>query len=89
MVVFDSYRTPGGEKLRTQGIQVVYTQQAQTADQYIQDLAAQIGPSYTVRVATSDSLVQLSALRSGVLRMSARELYEEVERVFEEMRRYY
>ena len=89
VVVFDSYRTPGGEKLRTQGIQVVYTQQAQTADQYIQDLAAQIGPSYTVRVATSDSLVQLSAFRSGVLRMSARELYEEVERVFEDMRRYY
>lgn len=89
VLVFDSYRQPGGEKNRTQGIQVVYTQQGQTADQYIQDLAAQIGSSYTVRVATSDSLVQLSAFRSGVLRMSARELLEEVERAAEEMQKYY
>lgn len=89
VLVFDSYRQPGGEKNRSQGIQVVYTQQGQTADQYIQDLAAQIGSSYTVRVATSDSLVQLSAFRSGVLRMSARELLEEVERAAEEMQKYY
>ena len=89
VVVFDSYRTPGGEKRQDKGINVVYTQEGQTADQYIQDLAAQIGSSYTVRVATSDGLVQLSAFRSGVLRMSARELYEEVERAMDEMRKYY
>ena len=89
VLVFDSYRQPGSEKLRTQGIQVVFTQQGETADQYIQDLAAQIGGSYAVRVASSDSLVQLSALGSGVLRMSARELLEEVERAASDMKRYY
>ena len=89
VVVFDSYRTPGGEKLRTQGIQIVFTQEGETADRYIQELAARIGGSYSVRVATSDSLVQLSALGSGVLRLSARELLEEVQRTAEEMRNYY
>ena len=89
VVVFDSYRTPGGEKYQAQGISVVYTQEGQTADQYIQDLAARIGSNYAVRVATSDALVQLSAFRSGVLRMSARELYGEVERAMEEMRKFY
>ena len=89
VVVFDSYRTPGGEKLRTQGIQIVFTQEGETADRYIQELAARIGGSYSVRVATSDSLVQLSALGSGVLRLSARELLEEVRRAAEEMRNYY
>ena len=49
----------------------------------------EIGPSYNVRVATSDSLVQLGALRSGVLRMSARELEEELQRTKEEMKGHY
>ena len=89
VVVFDSYRTPGGEKLRSQGIQIVFTREGETADRYIQELAARIGGSYSVRVATSDSLVQLSALGSGVLRLSARELLEEVQRTAEEMRNYY
>ena len=89
VVVFDSYRTPGGEKLRSQGIQIVFTREGETADRYIQELAARIGGSYSVRVATSDSLVQLSALGSGVLRLSARELLEEVRRAAEEMRNYY
>ena len=89
VVVFDSYRTPGGEKLRSQGIQIVFTREGETADRYIQEQAARIGGSYSVRVATSDSLVQLSALGSGVLRLSARELLEEVRRAAEEMRNYY
>ncbi len=89
VVVFDSYRQPGSEKLRQNNIQVVFTQEAQTADQYIQELAAQIGNNYAVRVATSDSLVQLSAFRSGVLRMSARELRDEVTRAQAEMKQYY
>ena len=73
----------------SQGIQIVFTREGETADRYIQELAARIGGSYSVRVATSDSLVQLSALGSGVLRLSARELLEEVRRAAEEMRNYY
>ena len=38
---------------------------------------------------TSDGLIQLSSLRSGVLRLSARELWQELERTEEEMRKYY
>ena len=81
VLVFDGYKQKGnpGEKQQFHNIQVVYTREGETGDAYIESLAAQIGGNYAVRVATSDSLVQLSSLRSGVLRMSARELKEEVD----------
>ena len=87
VVVFDGYKVKGnpGEKQLLHGVQVVYTKENETADAYIEALADQIGPNYAVRVATSDSLVQLSSLRSGVLRMSARELLQELEQTEKEM----
>ena len=87
MVVFDSYRVKGGAGSRTKerNLRVVYTQEGQSADQYIEALADRIGKNYAVRVATSDALIQLSALRSGILRMSASELLCEVERVNEKI----
>ena len=87
VVVFDGYKVKGspGEKQLLHGVQVVYTKENETADAYIEALAAQIGNNYSVRVATSDSLVQLSSLRSGVLRMSARELQQELEQTAKEM----
>ena len=91
VVVFDGYKLKGnpGEKLTFHNIQVVYTKENETADNYIEALVAQIGSNYAVRVATSDSLVQLSSLRSGVLRMSARELQEELDRTQKEMATHY
>ena len=91
IVVFDGYKQKGnpGEKEHFHNIQVVYTKEGETGDQYIEALAAQIGNNYSVRVATSDSLIQISSLRSGVLRMSARELREEVEIAKKEMRKHY
>ncbi len=91
VVVFDGYKVKGnpGEKQQFHNIQVVYTKENETGDAYIEALVAQIGRNYNVRVATSDSLVQLSSLRSGVLRMSARELREELERSGEEMKKHY
>ncbi len=91
VVVFDGYKVKGnpGEKQQFHNIQVVYTKENETGDAYIEALAAQIGRNYNVRVATSDSLVQLSSLRSGVLRMSARELREELERTRQEMKKHY
>ena len=79
-MVFDGYRQKGspGEKSRFHNIQVVYTREGETADAYMEALAAEIGNNYSVRVASSDNLVQLSSFRSGILRMSARELMEEV-----------
>ena len=91
VVVFDGYRVKGslGEKGPFHNISVVYTKENQTADAYIEALAAEIGNNYAVRVATSDALVQLSSLRSGVLRMSARELLETVEAAEKEMKQYF
>jgi len=91
VLVFDGYKVKGnpGEKGNFHNIQLVYTKENETADAYIEALAAQIGKNYAVRVATSDGLVQLSSLRSGVLRMSARELKEEIEVAKKEMRKHY
>ena len=89
ILVFDSYRQPGSEKYQDAGIQVVFTQEGQTADAYIQSLAAQFGGNYRVSVASSDGMIQLSALGSGVLRVSARELEQEVRRAAEAMKQYY
>ena len=91
VVVFDGWKQKGnpGEKSLFHNIQVVYTKEGQTGDAYIESLVAQIGRNYTVRVATSDALVQISSLRSGVLRMSARELREEVELARAEMKKHY
>ena len=87
VLVFDGYKQKGnpGEKSQFHNIQVVYTKEGQTADAYIEALADEIGNNYAVRVASSDALVQLSSLRSGVLRMSARELREEVTQAQKEM----
>ena len=91
VVVFDGYKVKGnpGEKTRFSGIEVVFTKENETADAYIEALVAQIGLNYNLRVATSDAMVQLSSLRSGVLRISARELQAEVESARREMEQYY
>ena len=87
VVVFDGYKQKGnlGEKSQFHNIQVVFTREGETGDAYIEALVHDIGANYNIRVATSDSLVQIASLRSGVLRMSARELKEEVETARKEM----
>lgn len=91
VVVFDGYKVKGnpGEKLQHHNIQVVYTKENETGDCYIETLVAQIGTNYNLRVATSDALVQLGALRSGALRMSARELYNEIQQAKKDMKPFY
>ena len=91
VVVFDGYKQKGnpGEKSQFHNIQVVFTKEGETADAYIEALAADIGSNYAVRVASSDALIQLSSFRSGVLRMSARELKEEVETARKEMGKHF
>ncbi len=87
VVVFDSYRVKGGlgAKTRRDNLRVVYTKENESADLYIETLVGRIGKNYRVRVATSDALIQLSALRSGVLRVSANELLGEIERTNEKI----
>jgi len=91
VVVFDGYKAKGNPGSREQlaGLQVVYTAEGETADAYIEALVHDIGSNFSVRVATSDSLVQLSSLRSGVLRMSARELRMEVAEAAKEMGKFF
>ena len=91
VLVFDGYKQKGstGSKTAWNNIRVVFTKEGETGDAYIESLVAQIGSNYNIRVATSDGLVQLSSLRSGVLRVSARELLLEVQETQKEMRQHY
>ena len=81
VLVFDGYKVKGnyGEKFDYHEIHVAYTKENETGDMYIEKLVQDIGKNYNVKVATSDNLIQVAALRSGVLRMSANELREEIE----------
>ena len=87
VLVFDAYRTPSqpGAHGAYHNIRVVYTDDGETADAYIERLANDIGKNYAVRVVTSDSLIRLSALRSGVLRTSSGEFAGEVAWVREQI----
>ena len=87
VLVFDGYRTPGNPGSRTEhhNIHVAYTKDGETADAYIERLANDIGKNYAVRVVTSDNLIRLSALRSGVLRTSSKEFESEVQWVMEQI----
>ena len=83
VLVFDGYKVRGnpGEKSDTGRIHIVYTKEGETGDMYIEKLANDIGKNYAVRVVTNDSLIRLSALRSGVLRMSTAEFINELKQV--------
>ena len=67
------------------GLHVVFTRQGETADAYMEKLADEIGKNESVRVVTSDALIQLTALRAGVLRMSAREFRQELAQVAQQL----
>ena len=81
VLVFDGFRTPGnpGSREEYHNINVVFTKDGETGDAYIERIAGEIGKNYSVRVVTSDNLIRLSALRSGVLRCSSGEFRNEAE----------
>jgi predicted RNA-binding protein with PIN domain len=78
--VFDAYRRPGGQgSVRQEGLfRVVYTKEGESADAYMERLAREIGSNFNIRLASSDGMIQLSALRNGMLRESAAELELEI-----------
>ncbi len=82
IVVFDAYRVQGHktEILDYHNIHVVYTKEAETADQYIEKFAHENSKKYDVTVATSDGLEQIIIRGQGCKLLSARDLKEEVER---------
>ena len=82
IVVFDAYRVQGHKtEISTyHNIHVVYTKEAETADQYIEKFAHENGKKYNVTVATSDGLEQIIIRGQGCRLLSARELKDEIER---------
>ena len=88
VLVFDGYKVKGntGEKSDYNGIHLVFTKENETGDMYIEKLVEEVGKNYSVRVVTSDNLIQVSALRAGVLRMPAREFIKEIERVNDQIK---
>jgi len=82
IVVFDAYRVKGHptEYSDYHNIHVVYTKEAETADQYIEKFAHENGRKYDVTVATSDGLEQIIIRGQGCTLISSREFEKEVER---------
>lgn len=91
ILVFDAYKVKGnpGSVQKYHNIYVVYTREAETADQYIEKTVHQIGHKYQVTVATSDALEQMIIWGSGASRMSAAGLLEAVEAAGRELREKY
>lgn len=91
ILVFDAYKVEGGQGSvqKYHNIHVVYTKEAETADQYIEKTVHEIGRKYHVTVATSDALEQVIILGQGADRLSARNLREEIQRMKEEIREDY
>ena len=88
ILVLDAYKVKGnpGSVETYHNIHVVYTKEAETADQYIEKTVHEIGRKYRVTVATSDQLEQVIILGQGGQRMSARELLEDVIEVSHQIR---
>lgn len=91
IVVFDAYKVKGspGSKLMYNNVHVVYTKEAETADQYIERTVHQIAKDYQVTVATSDALEQMIIWGEGAIRLSANGLLEAISRANQELKEQY
>ena len=91
ILVFDAYKVEGYalEIQKYHNIHVVYTKEAETADQYIEKVVHEIGRKYHVTVVTSDAVEQVVTLGQGGTLISAREFLEEVEITRRQIRQEY
>ena len=80
ILVFDAYKVEGYalEIQKYRNIHVVYTKEAETADQYIEKVVHHIGRKYHVTVVTSDGVEQVITMGQGGTRVSSRDFLEEV-----------
>ncbi len=87
ILVFDAYKVAGGlgSIFDYHNIHVVYTREAETADQYIEKFTHENGKKYDITVATSDRLEQMIIWGAGAKRLSASGLKEEVEAINQEI----
>ena len=91
IAVFDAYKVRGGQGSveKYHSIHVVYTKEAETADQYIEKVVHQIGRKYHVTVVTSDGVEQVITRGQGGTLISSREFRDEVELVRRQIREEY
>lgn len=91
ILVFDAYKVKGGVGAIQDyhNIHVVYTKEAETADQYIEKVTHEMARKHRVTVATSDALEQLIIMGQGAARLSAKDLKEEILRIVNQIRREY
>ncbi len=91
IAVFDAYRVKGHdtELFDYHNIHVVYTKEAETADQYIERFSHENGRKYDVTVATSDGLEQIIIRGQGCRLLSARELKKEIDYYSQELKAEY
>ncbi|MGN1120710.1 MAG: NYN domain-containing protein, partial [Oscillospiraceae bacterium] len=80
ILVFDAYRVKGAQREieEIDGISVIYTKEAETADMFIEKTTHSLAGKHRVRVATSDSVEQIIILGNGAVRTSAQEFLAEV-----------
>ena len=80
ILVFDAYKVKGNvrEVEKVNGINIVYTKEAETADMYIEKVSHKLAKKHKVRVVTSDGLEQLIILGNGALRVPTRAFLQEV-----------
>ncbi len=85
IVVFDAYNVRGHftEKMDYLGVHVVYTKEAETADQYIARFTVENAKNLDITVATSDGLIQLIIRGENSKLLSARELETDYKRTRE------
>ena len=91
ILVFDAYKVKGnpGSVIKYHNIHVIYTKEAETADQYIEKAVHAIGRQHKVTVATSDGLEQVIIMGQGAQRLSSLGLKEEIDEMKKEIRKEY
>ncbi len=90
IVVFDAYKVKGGREFREKvdGVEVVYTKEGETADNFIERCIASFKNEFRVRVATSDWMEQQIIFAQGAERVTPRELKDEIAEMFTGIERY-
>ncbi len=81
ILVFDAYKVKGKHRdvEKYCNINIVYTQESETADSYIEKVSHELSKKHRVRVATSDGLEQMIILGNGAFRISASEFKKRIE----------
>jgi len=89
IAVFDAHLIRGGvgSVEAYHNIQVVFTKEAETADNFIERTTAVLARRDRVRVVTSDYLEQIIILGRGAIRMSANDFKREIETLHQEAQR--